>query len=181
MTELVLVSGYMWTYSVVRQRSVGWSPSLLFQNRKWGENGRQNCVCPSNTSTEWLSLATSRRSVPVLGHFCPGASLSPEECQGGVWGLNWKPSLSSGWMAVHRTHSPTLSYPLFPHTQRRSRKLQRAPVCVFLLIDQRVHTSHQESAVTSTIQTLESRLCSGLKKVLLALFMIHQVVLKSGN
>ena len=38
---------------------------------------------PSNASAEWLSLATSRRSVPVLGHFCPGASLSSEECQGG--------------------------------------------------------------------------------------------------
>lgn len=60
--------------------------------------------------------------MPVSGHFCPGASLSPEECQEG--GETWKASLSSNSMlfcpkTLPRSHScPSLLW-------RKGRKLQQ--------------------------------------------------------
>lgn len=66
---------------------------------------------PSNTSAEWLSLATLRRSVPVLGHFCAGASLSPEECQGGD--LETFPQLRMNGCPLN-TPPRALSHPLQP-------------------------------------------------------------------
>lgn len=61
---------------------------------------------PRNASAEWLSLATLKRSVPVLGHFYPRASLSPEECQGGV--LETVPQLRMNGCPPN-TLPPTLS------------------------------------------------------------------------
>lgn len=74
----------MWTYRVVWVLLAVNDPPASFS--KPGSEVRtedKTALGPSSTSAEWLSLATPRRSVPVLGHFCLGASLSPEECQGG--------------------------------------------------------------------------------------------------
>lgn len=59
-------------------------PSSQNQEARWGQNS-------AGLGNECLRLATWRQFVPVLGHFCPGASLSPEECQEG--GEIWNPSL----------------------------------------------------------------------------------------
>lgn len=73
------------------------------------EAGAEDKIAPGprNSSAEWLSLATLKRSVPVLGHFYPGASLSPEECQGGV--LETFPQLRMNGCPPNTLPTPTLS------------------------------------------------------------------------
>lgn len=62
---------------------------------------QKNSICHSNASAQWLSLATSRQAVPLLGPiFVQEASLSPEECQGERFG---KVPLTWGRMAIHQT------------------------------------------------------------------------------
>lgn len=65
-----------------------------------------------------------------LGHFCPGASLSPEECQEG--GEIWNPSLLrlNGFLptTLPRSHScPSL-------LQRKGRKGQQTPESLYALL-----------------------------------------------
>lgn len=83
----------------------------LFPNLevRWERKTKQR-LGPSNASAEWLSLATPRRSVPVSGHFCPGASLSPEECRGGRFGN--LPSAQDEWLSTE--HTPPLTCSLSP-------------------------------------------------------------------
>lgn len=80
---------------------------------------------PSNVSAKWLPLATPRRSVPVLAHFCPWASLSPEECQGGD--LESFPQFRMNGCPPHSLPSPST---FLLYSEGRSRKLWQASVGV---------------------------------------------------
>lgn len=113
-------------------------------------------VCPSNASAEWLSLATSGRSVPVLGHFCPGASLSPEECRGGG-DLETFPQLRMNGCPTNILPL-SLSYSLFSRTEEKQKSATNPSLCIhfFSLSRESLHPLVRVLSLTSSILSLHS-------------------------